>query len=66
MSSQAPRVLIRLGELRSLARRASGDDAYERFVAHRRAVHPGEPLPSRREFWCSEVDRKWQGVNRCC
>jgi len=56
----------RLRALLALLRRASGDDAYERFVAHRRTAHPGEPLPSRREFWCSEVERKWQGVNRCC
>lgn len=56
----------RLRALLALLRRASGDDAYERFVAHCRTAHPGEPLPSRREFWCSEVERKWQGVNRCC
>lgn len=66
MSSPVPRLLIRLGELGSFVRRATGDDAWERFVAHRRAAHPDEPLPSRREFWCGEVDRKWQGVNRCC
>lgn len=66
MSARFAGVAARLGELGSLVRRATGDDAYERFVAHRRAVHPGEPLPSRQEFWCGEVDRKWQDVNRCC
>ena len=66
MNGRRTGVAARLGEFGSLLRRASGDDAWERFVAHRRAVHPGEPLPSRHEFWCSEVDRKWQGVNRCC
>lgn len=66
MSALAPRILVRLGELGSFVRRASGDDAYERFIENRRAAHPGEPLPSRREFWCGEVDRKWQAVNRCC
>lgn len=59
-------MIQRLREIAVLLRRLSGDDAYERFVAHRSALHPGERLPSRREFWRSEIDRKWQGVNRCC
>jgi uncharacterized short protein YbdD (DUF466 family) len=59
-------MIQRLREIMALLRRLSGDDAYERFVAHRCALHPGEPVPSRREFWRSEVDRKWQGVTRCC
>lgn len=59
-------MMARLKALLALLRRVSGDDAYERHIAHRCAAHAGEPLPTRREFWCSEVDRKWQGVNRCC
>lgn len=59
-------MIARLKELLALLRRLSGDDAYERYIAHRCAVHVGEPLPSRHEFWCGEVERKWQGVNRCC
>jgi uncharacterized short protein YbdD (DUF466 family) len=59
-------MIQRLRQIMAVLRRLSGDDAYERFVAHRCAAHPGEPLPSRCEFWRREVDRKWQGVNRCC
>jgi len=59
-------MIARLKELLALLRRLSGDDAYERYIEHRCTVHAGEPLPTRREFWCGEVERKWQGVNRCC
>jgi uncharacterized short protein YbdD (DUF466 family) len=59
-------MIQRLRQIMAVLRRLSGDDAYERFVAHLRTVHPNEPLPSRREFWRGEVDRKWQEVNRCC
>lgn len=49
-------------------RRASGDDAYERYLAHWRIHHVaggGEPL-SRRAFFKAEQERKWNGVRRCC
>ncbi|MGD9598960.1 MAG: CstA-like transporter-associated (seleno)protein [Steroidobacteraceae bacterium] len=60
------RLLALAARTRRLVGRLNGDAAYERFVAHRCSVHPGEPLPSRREFWCGEVERKWQGIHRCC
>jgi uncharacterized short protein YbdD (DUF466 family) len=47
-------------------RAVSGDDAYERYVSHHARVHPHLPLPSRREFYASEEQRKWNGINRCC
>lgn len=28
-----------------------GDHDYQRFVDHRRRAHPGEPIPSEREYW---------------
>ncbi|TAN47628.1 MAG: YbdD/YjiX family protein [Methylococcaceae bacterium] len=49
-------------------RRASGDDAYERYLAHwqeRHAQQGGRPL-SRKAFFRAELDRKWNGVRRCC
>ena len=49
-------------------RELSGDDAYERYLAHRRALHTADattPL-SRREFFRAEQQRKWDGVQRCC
>jgi uncharacterized short protein YbdD (DUF466 family) len=47
-------------------RTATGDDAYERYLAHQRLRHPREPLMSRREFSAEATGRKWGGVNRCC
>ncbi|BBL72686.1 YbdD/YjiX family protein [Methylogaea oryzae] len=49
-------------------RRVSGDDAYERYLDHWRRCHAGEggePL-SRRAFFRAELERKWNGVRRCC
>lgn len=57
-----------LKRLWSIARRLSGDDAYERYLAHWRAHHAaegGEPL-SRRAFFKAEQERKWNGIRRCC
>ena len=48
-------------------RALSGDDAYERYLAHRRAKHAAEAPPlSRAEFYRAEQERKWDGVKRCC
>ena len=47
-------------------RAISGDDAYERYLAHRRAHHALEPPLSRGEFFRAEQQRKWSGVKRCC
>lgn len=49
-------------------RTLSGDDAYERYLAHRRnhpADHADAPL-DRRDFFRREQTRKWNGVRRCC
>lgn len=48
-------------------RAASGDDAYERYLAHHRLQHGGEGVPmSRAEYFRAEQRRKWDGVRRCC
>jgi uncharacterized short protein YbdD (DUF466 family) len=48
-------------------RTISGDDAYERYLAHRREHHAADAPPlSRAEFFRAEQQRKWSGVNRCC
>ena len=47
-------------------REVSGDDAYERYLRHHALSHPGALVPSRREFYTQELQRKWSGVNRCC
>jgi uncharacterized short protein YbdD (DUF466 family) len=56
----------RLAALWALVRRVTGDDAYDRYLAHHRAVHPERaPLP-RREWFRREQERAWGGVRRCC
>lgn len=47
-------------------RLASGDDAYERYVAHARCTHPGATPMSRHAFELDRQQRKWNRVSRCC
>ncbi|HQR61105.1 MAG TPA: YbdD/YjiX family protein [Methylophilaceae bacterium] len=47
-------------------RRLSGDDAYERYLAHHAAHHPDQPPLSREEFFRQWQEGKWKGVKRCC
>lgn len=47
-------------------RAVTGDDAYERYLAHRRAHHPGEPALERGAFYRSELERRWTRPSRCC
>ncbi len=52
----------------ALIREATGDDAYERYLAHWRANHSepsGAPL-DRAAFCRDEQRRRWDGVRRCC
>jgi len=61
------RVFERLRTLWRALRALSGDDAYERYLAHWHAHHAdeGEPL-DRQAFHQAEIERKWSGVKRCC
>jgi uncharacterized short protein YbdD (DUF466 family) len=52
----------------AVLRELTGDDAYERYLAHWRSQHAeqdGAPL-DRRAFYREEQRRKWEGVRRCC
>ena len=52
----------------SLLREVTGDDAYERYLAHWRAEHSADaaqPL-DRSSFYREEQRRKWDGIRRCC
>jgi uncharacterized short protein YbdD (DUF466 family) len=52
----------------ALVREVTGDDAYERYLAHWRLRHAGAsaaPL-DRAAFYRDEQRRKWDGVRRCC
>jgi uncharacterized short protein YbdD (DUF466 family) len=49
-------------------REISGDDVYERYLIHWQHHHAqqgGEPQ-TRQEFFKAELERKWNGVKRCC
>ena len=51
----------------TLLRRLSGDDAYEQYLEHYRAVHNNEFAPlDRAAFYREELNRRWHGVKRCC
>jgi uncharacterized short protein YbdD (DUF466 family) len=51
-------------------RRLSGDDAYERYLAHYAEHHAqdGSPEPplGKEEFFRQWQDSKWKGIKRCC
>lgn len=47
-------------------RQITGDDAFERYLERHTRLHPDVPPLTREEFYTSELDRKWCGVNRCC
>jgi uncharacterized short protein YbdD (DUF466 family) len=47
-------------------REVTGDDAYERYVAHHQVTHAGEATLTRREYFKKRQDEKWKGVTRCC
>ena len=47
-------------------REVTGDDAYERYLAHHAQVHPGEPPLSRDQYFRDRQDRKWSKISRCC
>lgn len=47
-------------------REATGDDAYERYLAHHRAHHPGQPPLDRAQYFRLCQEQKWSKVSRCC
>mgnify|MGYP001171572131 FL=1 len=55
-----------LKKLWDFMREVTGDDAYERYLARHRESHPEVPPLAEKEFFASEQERKWSGINRCC
>jgi uncharacterized short protein YbdD (DUF466 family) len=47
-------------------REVTGDDAYERYLERHRRTHPDVTPLTEKEFFASEQERKWDGINRCC
>jgi len=50
----------------SLLRGVTGDDAYEKYLAHMRRTAPREAPLGAREFYQAQLERKWSCVNGCC
>ncbi len=45
----------------------NGDQAYARYLAHWQSAHTTHGLPlSRAEYYHQELERRWNGVRRCC
>lgn len=68
--SKAAGVFMRSGlhRLWRALREITGDDAYERYLAHWRAAHAqdgGKPM-DRKAFYQAEIQRRWNGIKRCC
>jgi uncharacterized short protein YbdD (DUF466 family) len=62
-------MMQRLRQLWQCIRELSGDDAYERYLAHYAEYHQGDDHPpplSREAFFKEWQDGKWKGVKRCC
>ena len=55
-----------LNQLWRSIRQLSGDDAYERYLAHHTACHPEAPRLSRRDFFLRQQQQEWGGIKRCC
>jgi uncharacterized short protein YbdD (DUF466 family) len=50
----------------SLLRGVTGDDAYEKYVAHMRRTQPdGQPM-SAQEFFRAQMEQKWSCISGCC
>jgi len=49
-------------------RRASGEDAYERYLVHWHThSHSGSESPlDRKTFYAQSLEHKWNGIRRCC
>ena len=56
--------------IRQNVRQLSGDDAYERYLAHYSEFHSlqdnANPPLSREAFFKQWQDSKWKGIKRCC
>lgn len=49
------------------ARLMVGLPDYDRYLAHRRSAHPGEPALSREAFHRERTERRFgAGTSRCC
>jgi uncharacterized short protein YbdD (DUF466 family) len=62
----AKRLAARLRRFLQAIRQLSGDDAYERYLAHHAACHSDTTPLSHKEYFRRREKEKWQGIRRCC
>jgi uncharacterized short protein YbdD (DUF466 family) len=47
-----------------------GVPSYEKYAEHMRTHHPGEPIKSRKEFFCEAQESRFNAkdgkISRCC
>jgi len=55
----------RLQHLWGYLRQVTGDDAYERYIAHQNLAHTGEPPLTRQAYYERRQNEKWSKVSRC-
>jgi uncharacterized short protein YbdD (DUF466 family) len=55
------------GRIRWYVASLMGDNHYQRYVAHRRRTHPGEPVITEAEYWrMRHRDADLNPGARCC
>jgi uncharacterized short protein YbdD (DUF466 family) len=50
----------------SLLRGVTGDDAYEKYLAHMQRTAPQEQPMNARDFYRAQLEQKWSCINGCC
>lgn len=47
-----------------------GVPSYDKYTEHMKETHPGQPIKSRKEFFCEAQEARYNGkggkVSRCC
>jgi len=60
------RFLGLLGKSWRFLRQVSGDDAYDRYLAHMSRSHPGQPVMGRGTYFRARQEQRWSRISRCC
>jgi uncharacterized short protein YbdD (DUF466 family) len=55
-----------IAEAVRMLRRIAGMPDYAAYVEHLRERHPERPVLNEREFFETWINRRYNGVNRCC
>ncbi|HWL61335.1 MAG TPA: YbdD/YjiX family protein [Steroidobacteraceae bacterium] len=50
----------------SLLRGVTGDDAYEKYLAHMLTNEPEATPLSERDFFRAQMEQRWNCINGCC